>query len=280
MPDVCPLLGRPTTAEPTPYADGDYRLVRCRETGFVYLQNPPDYESVRDDFPWEVTVEQERVRRHQAEPVLSAVSDATKQLKRQFLSKRNRLHALAARAIAAIPKSRPLTLLDIGCGCGGLAVDCCDRFQTAGRTVTPVGIELSETLAEGAGRRFAERGGRVIAQAALHGVEQLEDASIDIALMASFLEHDPRPLDLLNALRPKLSAGSCVVIKVPNFDCLNRRVRGGRWCGFRFPDHVNYFTPTTLRRLAQEAGYATDRGTWADHAPLSDNMYAVLRPIS
>lgn len=278
MPAVCPVLGRPTSTDPTPYASGEFRLVRCRETGFIYLENPPSYEEVRDDFPWEVTVAEERTRRRTAEPVLSRVSDATKQLKRRFLQKRNRMFTLAERAVASTPVGQPLTLLDIGCGCGGLAVDCCERFAQSGRVVTPIGIELSEVLAQGAADRFAEWSGRVIPQAALHGVEQLEDQSVDVALMASFLEHDPQPLDLLVALRPKLMANGSVIIKVPNFDCLNRRVRGERWCGFRYPDHVNYFTPTTLGLLATEAGYHVEPGSWSDHAPLSDNMYAVLRP--
>jgi len=280
MNETCPLVGRPTPTEPTPYGDGRYRLVRCVETGFVFLRDPPGYDEVRDEFAWDVTVDHERLRRREAEPLLSRVSDATKHLKRRLLTGRNRMHALAARAVATVPVDRPLTLLDVGCGCGGLAVDCCRRFATAGRSVTPVGIELSPKLARAAGDQFAPYDGHVIAAPATEGAAQLAGGSIDIAMMASFLEHDPRPLELLRKLRPKLSVDGCVVLKVPNFDSLNRRVRGKRWCGFRFPDHVNYFTPATLRRLADEAGYRVEPAAWADQAPLSDNMYAVLRPVA
>lgn len=280
MSAVCPVLGRPTLTDPTPFASGDFRLVRCRETGFVYLENPPSYDEVRDEFPWEVTAAEERTRRREAEPVLSRVSDAMKRFKTRFLSKRNRMYTLAARAVAAVPTERTLTLLDIGCGCGGLAIDCCERFAASGRTVNPVGIELSEALANAAAERLEPYAGRVIPQAALHGVQQLGDGAVDVAVMASFLEHDPQPLELLVALRPKLAEHGSVVLKVPNFDCVNRRVRGERWCGFRYPDHVNYFTPTTLGLLAAEAGYRVEPGTWADRAPLSDNMYAVLRPAA
>jgi hypothetical protein len=71
-----------------------------------------------------------------------------------------------------------------------------------------------------------------------------------------------------------------VVVKVPNFASVNRRLRGNRWCGFRFPDHVNYFTPATLARLAHEAGYVVDPGRRADRPLLGDNLYAVLRPAA
>ena len=33
-----------------------------------------------------------------------------------------------------------------------------------------------------------------------------------------------------------------------------------RWCGFRYPDHLNYFTPKTLAAMAGEAGFNTGFG--------------------
>ena len=105
---------------------------------------------------------------------------------------------------------------------------------------------------------------------------KLAPASVDVVILSSFLEHECRPLELLTRLRPVLAAEGAVILKVPNFNCWNRLWRGRRWCGFRFPDHVNYFTPRTLRRLASEAGYTLSQGL-RDRSPLSDNMYAVLR---
>ena len=48
MPAVCPLLGRPTETEPTPYERHGFRLVRCLETDFIYMENPPAYDELRD----------------------------------------------------------------------------------------------------------------------------------------------------------------------------------------------------------------------------------------
>ncbi len=274
----CPLTGRPTTLTETPYSQGEYRVVRCEETGFVFLENPPEYEEVRDEFPFEVTVEVERQRRKRAEPIMSRLSSLGKRAKQRLFPTRNHMHTLAAKAAGRFDPGRVIRLLDIGCGCGGLAVDCCGRFAKAGRAITPIGIELSPVLARGADRQFQPWSGHVIEAPALEATQELEPGSIDIALLASFLEHDRRPLELLQALRPALADDGCAVIKVPNFASLNRRLRGKRWCGFRFPDHVNYFTPQTLTRLAHEAGYTVDDPTWGNRQPLSDNMYAVLRP--
>ena len=66
-----------------------------------------------------------------------------------------------------------------------------------------------------------------------------------------------------------------VILKVPNYACWNRKLRGKKWCGYRFPDHVNYFTPETLRILAETADFRVRQTLW-DRLPLSDNMYAVL----
>jgi hypothetical protein len=50
---------------------------------------------------------------------------------------------------------------------------------------------------------------------------------------------------------------------------------GGRWCGFRYPEHLNYFTPETLRTMAAKAGFRISFGL-AGRLPTSDNMWAAL----
>ena len=59
---------------------------------------------------------------------------------------------------------------------------------------------------------------------------------------------------------------------------MGRHLRGPRWCGYRWPDHVNYFTPATLQRMAEAAGLRVARMNALDRSPLSDSLYAVLAP--
>jgi hypothetical protein len=80
---------------------------------------------------------------------------------------------------------------------------------------------------------------------------------------------------VLKALLPRLSPGGVALVKVPNYGSINRWVMGRRWCGFRFPDHLNYFTPARLRTMAEECGYRVEFGL-AGRLPTSDNMHAVL----
>jgi hypothetical protein len=50
---------------------------------------------------------------------------------------------------------------------------------------------------------------------------------------------------------------------------------GTKWCGWRFPDHVNYFTAASLRALAESVGFRfshTNRLSLFD-----DNIIGVLK---
>jgi hypothetical protein len=68
-----------------------------------------------------------------------------------------------------------------------------------------------------------------------------------------------------------------LIVKVPNYASWNRKIRANRWCGFRFPDHVNYFTPHTLKSMLQETGFQIVKFSIFDHLPTSDNMWLVAR---
>ncbi len=132
-------------------------------------------------------------------------------------------------------------------------------------------------MAAACDERFARWGGYVICSNALDGADQIAPDSIDAVILSTFLEHEYQPLKLLKRLQSSLKADGVMILKVPNFNSWNRHIRGQRWPGFRYPDHVNYFTPQTLARLVQEADLYLARQTIWDKLPLSDNMYAVLK---
>jgi hypothetical protein len=83
------------------------------------------------------------------------------------------------------------------------------------------------------------------------------------------------PLPVLQELARTLAPRGVVVIKVPNYGSLNRRVMGSRWCGFRFPDHLNYFTPKSLRSMIADAGLKVQKFGLMDHLPTGDNMWMI-----
>ena len=279
---ICPILNRPTDVDEIGlyYLYNDYNawsLEQCRETGFIFLANPPDYSQLETEFAWEKTSRTERKRRILEEPILSRVSGFTIKARSIAFPRRNKIASLMMNLTRDMNRSEPLHLLDIGCGSGDLLVDICERFAKIEQTVIPHGIEVSKCLASISADRVDGFGGKVIFANAIDGSMELKPGSIHVVVMASFLEHECRPLSLLQRLHPILTSDGAIILKVPNYASWNRIIRGGKWCGFRFPDHVNYFTPRTLRILAQEAGYIVSRQNFMDKIPTSDNMYAVLK---
>ncbi len=245
----------------------------------VFLENPPTYDRLAEEFAWEKTYAAEKQRRRREEPVLSWISGIVKwmrlNLRRPHIVKTTLRHLRDLRR--TMPGEEALRFLDVGCGDGKKTVQIPELMQQRGEEpVRPVGIEVSTAQAVEAQERFSAFEGECIAKAALDGMAEIEDRSIHLIVLLSFLEHEVQPVNLLKACGSKLVPGGRVIIKVPNFASWNRRIRRERWCGFRYPDHVNYFTPETLTRAVEAAGLRVRKPGWRDRLPTSDNMWFVV----
>jgi predicted SAM-dependent methyltransferase len=119
------------------------------------------------------------------------------------------------------------------------------------------------------------RGGYCLHAAGAEGIWQFPAGFFDGIIMSSYLEHEVEMRKVLEGAHRALKRGGRIFVRVPNFGSLNRRVMGAKWCGFRYPDHVSYFTLASLRRVAAGAGFRTElmnRMTlWVD-----DNIQALL----
>lgn len=274
-PRHCPLLDGPGPSRRLDVAPAPWEVRRCLETGLVYLANPPLQSRYMEEFAWEVTHARESARRQHDEPVIYAISRATKSLRHRWL-KRDKLVGIVGRLACRI-SAGPIRVVDIGCSDGGLFERLVARLPpaVAGR-IHPVGIEISTGLAERADARLRRHGGRCIHASGIEGLRTLPAAGVDVVILSCVLEHELEPLRLLAACRERLGERGVVVIKVPNYGSLTRRLRGRRWCGYRWPDHVNYFTPRTLAATARAAGLRVERMGLFDRSPLSDSLYAVV----
>ena len=275
----CPLLERDSASVSLDAAPAPWSLRRCEETGFVYLANPPAQELFRDEFAWEVTHEQESLRRRRSEPFLYALSGGIKTFRQRFL-KRDKMATLVGRLIRQAARSAedgPIRLVDIGCAQGTLALRVADRLpRSVASRLEPIGIEISTYLSKLAHLALRARGGRCIHGTGIDGLTDVERGGAQVIVLSCILEHELAPLPLLRRCRERLSLDGSIVVKVPNYACVGRVLRGSRWCGYRWPDHVNYFTPQTLAAMARAAGLRVVRMNVFDRSPLSDSLYAVL----
>jgi 2-polyprenyl-3-methyl-5-hydroxy-6-metoxy-1,4-benzoquinol methylase len=260
----------------TDYAPAPWNLLQCVESGFVFLENPPGYEALKEEFAWQTTHAAEAEARQAAEPVLHAVSQSLGRVRTQVL-RRNKVRDLVRSEVLAC-RSPQVRLLDIGCGWGNLLGELLEELPAEVRDrCVPCGIELSTELAQCSHATLAAAGGYCLHADALSGLAQSPADAFDVIVLSSFLEHEVQPLPVLRGCRRCLRPGGTIVIKVPNYGCLNRKLRGRRWCGFRWPDHVNYFKSDTLRAMAAAADLDVARMHWRDRHQFSDSLYAVLR---
>lgn len=258
---ACPLCGDANAGTPPGrYSMGIWTIKTCRSCDFTYLDKAPDYEALFRKMSWEKTTRLEEKWRNSTRTIQQIVSKKT----------RWRLHLLPRKRMPdlLIRHAGSGNVIDLGCGDGG-------QLQGLDDSFVPYGIEISAQSATKAVPWFSAKGGRVINAPCLDGLKQFPEAFFSAATLRSYLEHELHPAEVLHELHRTLRSGGVAIVKVPNFDSVNRRVVGRRWCGFRHPDHLNYFTPHSLRLMARNCGYRVSSGL-TYRLPTSDNMYAVL----
>jgi SAM-dependent methyltransferase len=257
---ACPLCGADDATPRAGYGEGIWRLVECCGCGFAYLDRAPDYAALFTAMAWEKTTVAEVERRAALRPASHRLSRLTRA--RMRLLPRKKMPDLVARHAA------PGNVVDLGCGTG-------TQLSGLAGAYVPFGIEISREAAAVADHLFAARGGGAVNAPSLDGLKTFADGFFTAAALRSYLEHELQPRAVLTELRRTLAPGGVAIVKVPNYASLNRRLTGRKWCGFRYPDHLNYFTPASLTRMAKECGYKARFGP-TDRLPTSDNMYAVL----
>lgn len=221
----------------------------------TYLRNPPAYEALEEDFAWEKTYEDKKTK-----------SKGSTFLSPYVRSIRNKLGMYRDKAKSFRKWFNDGHVLDIGSGWG----------QRITAPMTPYGIELSNALFKISDERMRAAGGYCLHGAGAEAIWDFDEAQFDGVVMFSYLEHETDVLGVLRGAHRALKETGGVFIRVPNFGSLNRRVIGKKWCGFRYPDHVNYFTLETLTDVARRAGFETTLiNTFT--LPIDDNISVLLR---
>jgi SAM-dependent methyltransferase len=142
-------------------------------------------------------------------------------------------------------KTPPNALLDVGCGRGLLL----EELQARGWRVT--GTQVSETARRACERRL----GRGRALAGELPDLALERGAYRAVTFYHVLEHLPRPLDYLEEAGRLLHPDGLLVIEVPDASGPGARLLRGRDFCLDYPHHLYFFTPATLKRMVERAGF-------------------------
>ncbi len=136
-------------------------------------------------------------------------------------------------------------LLDYGCG-AGLFLELAHERGFEG-----YGVDLSESSIE----RARERpGGQNAYFGAPLDVPEIAAGNFDVITLWSVMAHLPCPLDDLRMLRGLLKPGGCILILTVNANSLRLKAKGEGWNGFT-PNHLKFFSPTTLERALTLSGF-------------------------
>ncbi len=131
-------------------------------------------------------------------------------------------------------------VLEVGCGDGSY-LECLALAGAVARGIEPSAAQRAIALTRGltvdAGVLPADRG--------------IADAPFDAFVTRQVLEHVGDIASFVLGVRRQMKAGAVGLVEVPNFDKLRLE---GRYFDF-IPEHVNYFTPTTLRLALELHGF-------------------------
>ncbi len=231
----CPLCGCPQARLWA--AVGGYRIVICKECSLGYVDPIPDERSRRavygrEDYYDLTGPQRTRIERYADERL--------------------------ARMEKVLGDSGPYCVLDVGCATGIFL----QRAQQRGWSLA--GVDQSARLAEAARRALPG----VPIHAARPEQAPLAPGSFDAVSLWEVLEHNPDPVGLLRPLVPLLRPGGILCLSTPNLRSWSARLLRARDPMLTPPDHLLYFSPPSLERLAQELGGRTVyRRTFGDLLP-------------
>jgi 2-polyprenyl-3-methyl-5-hydroxy-6-metoxy-1,4-benzoquinol methylase len=138
-------------------------------------------------------------------------------------------------------------ILDVGCGAGNF---------------------LERAIRAGWEAHGTEYGTNALATCRSKGINILEgelnpanypEGHFDVVCSFEVIEHVTHPARELERMTRIARPGGLLYITTPNYNGLGRLLAREQWSVVNYPEHLNYFTPRTLKRIAKEHGL---RSAW------------------
>lgn len=205
---------------------GEFRMVRCRECGLIYLNPRPTASALVAYYP----------------------PDYSPYTQRGLFGKLTRW--LRQREAAGLRRSLSAgaEVLEVGCAAGDLMVP----MREAGLRVT--GVELSDHAATIARTRHnLDVYTGTLADAPLAG------RTFDAVIMRNVIEHVPDPKGDLDKAASLLRPGGLLSLRTDNVASSDARLFRSLWYGYDFPRHLTLFSPQTLTAFVRSTGLEVTR---------------------
>jgi SAM-dependent methyltransferase len=236
---------------------GTFRIVRCSDCQLAFTNPRPTAGSLEQFYPADYSPHFEKESTEQAHGRWKGRLELA--LLRQYYGYppqptdgMTALASLAGRIVIRrvrarerwIPFRAPGRLLDFGCGAGEFVKQMLEYGWNA------EGLDFSPRMVE-----VLRQKGEFRAHLGTLPHPDIPAGSLDALTMWHALEHVPFPQQILRAAADALRRRGVLGITVPNFDSWSRRRFQGDWFGLALPRHLTHFTPSTLRRMVEGAGF-------------------------
>jgi len=256
---VCPICGESNSGKFKIYFDGYIKLYKCLSCTHVAQFSGPGIAMVTTEYDDYYDLDFVKKGQEFEYPKRETV----------FMDIANRAQKVA----------KGKKILDVGCGDGHF-LHCCEKlgFET-------VGVEPSKLLSEYASKKI---NGRVIN--GYYTQNLFPERSFDVITFIQVIEHLQNPVEILKIAYYNLKPGGVLIIEVPSRlspHFLAYRATRIKWF-VKPPDgiidcHVSYFSPKTMRRLCELAGFSEQQlitGRWkVKYRGFLKNIAAITDPI-
>lgn len=192
-------------------------LTRCARCGFVFSER--------------IATDRELQEHYGKYTRANAISDITIKRYRELLDKLE-------------PYRKTDNLLDVGCGDGHFLAVAKDRgWKAHGTEYTSEAVKICEA-----------KGIKMF-----HGSLQsapFTPAEFDVITSFEVIEHVQYPREEARAMFLLLRPGGACYLTTPNFNSVSRMLMGPRWNVIEYPEHLGYFTRSSLKRLYVDSGFS------------------------
>lgn len=150
------------------------------------------------------------------------------------------LNGAGCSAFRWVPKN--VRVLDVGCGFGQ------SLGYHAARGCDVYGVEADENI-----RRVIEKFGFNV-HVGLFDDKLYEENFFDYVTMDQVIEHVTEPIPVLQGLARILKPDGMAILSTPNACGWGARLFGSRWINWHAPYHLQFFTPQSMWRAAEQSG--------------------------
>ena len=214
----------------------DPRVVQCRTCNLVQLNPRPTAASAHLIYP----------------PAYRYYEDPRRSWKRRVQRVVSRI-LKRDRRYPYLDGVKPGTILDVGCA-AGISVY---PYGQSGSLLTlrKMGWQVAGCDIDSASAEAGSRAGLNIRVGKITDID-FGDARFDVVRFNHSMEHSTSPRRDLSAAFRLLRPGGIVIVSVPNIQSANYSLFGRYWSGLDLPRHFYQFTPATLRKYLDAAGFA------------------------